>query len=149
MTGDLESRVVQQITGDSTKKISNRILQSSGSSNDHSEQFSYMKWPIGVFMILVAIPLGLKGEIWFKWLGIPLGVLIGCAVNRQIYSAVAQHVVMNDSGWQVAWLAFAVILSMIFGIVSYFFEIIFRFSIVVKDLVVLYYSHMFQDWQLA
>ena len=124
--GGLESRLIQQVTENSTKIISNRILQSAGSSNDHSEEFSYMKWPIGIYMILISIPLGLKGEMWFHWLHIPLGVLIGCSVNRQIYSAVAQHVVMNDKGWQVAWLAFAIILSMIFGIVSYFCIIIFR-----------------------
>lgn len=120
--GGLESRLIQQVTENSTKRISNRILQSSGSSNDHSEEFSYMKWPIGIYMILISIPLGLKGEMWFHWLHIPLGVLIGCSVNRQIYSAVAQHVVMNDKGWQVAWLAFAIILSMIFGIMMHCFK---------------------------
>jgi len=73
-------------------------------------------------MILIGIPLGLKGEIWFKWLGIPLGILIGFNINRQIYSAVAQSYTMPDTGWQVAWMAFAVIWAMTLAIIFHCFK---------------------------
>lgn len=79
-----------------------------------------VKWPHGIYMLLISVPLGMKGEIWFKGLGIPLGVLLGFEINHRVYAAVAQHYSMSNTGWQVAWIAFAVILSMVFGTVIFF-----------------------------
>jgi hypothetical protein len=42
------------------------------SGKDNAEDASWLKWPVGIYMILIGFPLCLKGYAWFTpWLSIP------------------------------------------------------------------------------
>lgn len=86
---------------------------------DLSESHNWTRWPIGIYMILISLPLGFKGLEWFTpWLSIPLGLLCGFEVNHRIYAASAQYnpEVSTGAGWIALWVILGIVLATLFAV---------------------------------
>lgn len=94
----------------------------SESGADNAEDASWLRWPVGIYMILIGIPLCFKGYAWFQpWMAIPLGILLGLEFEHKIQSA-SMEGVQATAGWNVLWITVAILFAAAFSVVFWFLK---------------------------
>jgi len=62
-------------------------------------------------MILLGIPIGMKGYVWFTpWLCIPLGILAGFEINHWIFASINQYYGYSGAGWTILFIVIMLVL---------------------------------------
>jgi hypothetical protein len=94
----------------------------SESGADNAEDASWLRWPVGIYMILVGIPLCFKGYAWFQpWMAIPLGILLGLEFEHRIQSA-SMEGVQATAGWNVLWITVAILFAAAFSVIFWYLK---------------------------
>jgi len=94
----------------------------SESGADNAEDASWLKWPVGIYMVLIGIPLCFKGYAWFTpWMAIPLGLLLGFEFEHKIQSA-SMEGVQATAGWNILWITVAILFATAFCVVFWFLK---------------------------